>query len=323
MENLNITVNETEAQNCYSLGYLTAAAKIGKTFACCFFLVVSLAGNTLIAIIIYKMKAMRRSTNYFILNMALSDLLMPILVFPSILMEMYGAFWFFSGEQGQAFCTVMLFIQYVSCLVSIENLVLIAVDRFGAVVFPFRSPLIGSKLCPFFIFATWLVASALSSPTFFSYKSVEYTGKFNCELVWKHALFEDNYFYAMPFVFMVISLALVIILYCAIFFKLKAQKPPGKQAVNVMKQREKRERNVLRMAVAIVTGFVVFWGPTIIFGLLIVLVWDDTTRLSCEIVTYWVISVFMGYASCAVNPCICFAFSGKYRQGLRGILGCH
>ena len=127
----------------------------------------------------------------------------------------------------------------------------------------------------------------------------------------------------MPFVFMVISLALIIILYFAIFFKLKAQKPPGEQAFNVMKQREKRERNVLRMAVAIVTGFVVCWGSWNILGLLIAFVWDDTTRLSCEIVTYWLITVFMGYASCAINPCICFAFSGKYRQGLKVIIGCH
>jgi len=123
MENMNITVNETELQDCYSPGYLTAPAKIGKTFACCLLFVVSLAGNTLIAITIYKMKTMRTSTNYFILNMVLSDLLLPIFVFPSTLGEMYGGFWFFSGEQGHAFFTLMLFIQYVSCLVSVENLV--------------------------------------------------------------------------------------------------------------------------------------------------------------------------------------------------------
>ena len=151
IENLNITVNGIQPQNCYSD---LRAAKIGKTFVCCLFLLVSLAGNTLIAIIIYKTKTMRTTTNYFILNMAMSDLLLPILVFPSFVIEIYDGFWFFSGEQGQAFCKVMLFIQYVSCLASIENLVLIAVDRFGAVVFPLRRPLIGSKLCSFFILAT-------------------------------------------------------------------------------------------------------------------------------------------------------------------------
>ena len=35
------------------------------------------------------------------------------------------------------------------------RLVLIAVDQFGTVVFPHRSPLISSKLCSFFILATW------------------------------------------------------------------------------------------------------------------------------------------------------------------------
>ena len=189
MENLNTTVNGTQsAQTCYSPSSLTTA-KIGKTFACCLFLVVSLAGNTLIAVIIYKTKTMRTTTNYFILNMAISDVLLPILVFPSSLLEIDESFSLFSGEQGQAFCRVKFFIQYVSSLVSIVNLVLIAVDRFGAVVFPFRRPLIGSKRCPFFILTTWVALIVLSSPIFFSYKSVEHTGRLNCELMWKRRFF--------------------------------------------------------------------------------------------------------------------------------------
>ena len=315
MENLNTTVNGTHPQNCYSPSHLSAS-KIGQTFTCCLFLVVSLVGNTLIAIIIYKTKTMRTATNYFILNMAISDLLLPILVFPSILLEMYEGFWFFSGEQGLAFCKVMLFIQYVSSLVSIENLILIAVDRFKAVVFPFRRPLISSKLCLFFILTTWVAASALSSPTIFGYKSVEYTGKFqNCNWVWKRSFFGDNYLRAMPFVLMTFSFALIVILYSLILFKLKSQKTPGEQSVNAVRQREKRERNVLRMAVAIVTGFAVCWGPLTTITLLNAFVWDNS--LPCEIATYWLITLFMAYANCALNPCICFAFSGKHRQGLK------
>ena len=321
MENLNTTVNGTHPQNCYSPSHLSAS-KIGQTFACCLFLVVSLVGNTLIAIIIYKTKTMRTATNYFILNMAISDLLLPILVFPSILLEMYEGFWFFSGEQGLAFCKVMLFIQYVSSLVSIENLILIAVDRFKAVVFPFRRPLISSKLCLFFILTTWVAASALSSPTIFGYKSVEYTGKFqNCNWVWKRSFFGDNYLRAMPFVLMTFSFALIVILYSLILFKLKSQKTPGEQSVNAVRQREKRERNVLRMAVAIVTGFVVCWGPSTTITLLNAFVWDNS--LSCDSAAFWLITLFMAYANCALNPCICFAFSGKYFQGLKGLLGCH
>ena len=319
MEYLNITENGTRSSDCSSPNYLTAE-KIGKCFAYCLILAVSLAGNSLVGIIIYKTKTMRTTTNFFILNMAMSDLLQPIIVFPSKLIELYGGFWFFSGEHGQLFCKVVLLIQYVSCLVSIESLVLIAVDRFGAVIFPFRHPLFGSKLCPFFILTTWVAAIALSSATF--YKSVEYTGKFNCEWVWQYTFLADSYLRAIPFVFMTVSFALIVILYSLILFKLKSQKPPGEQSVNAVTQRERRQRNVLRIAVAIVTGFVLCWGPSNIIALLTVFVWDNTNGLSCEIANYWVIALFMAYANCAVNPVICFTFSGKYRQGLKSLFRC-
>ena len=237
MEHLNTTANGAQPQNCSSPSYFLAS-KIGQTVAWCLLLVVSLVGNTLIAIIIYKTKTMRTTTNYFILNMAISDLLLPILIFPSSLIELYEGFWFFSGEQGQAICKVMLFIQYVSSLVSIENLVLITVDRFGTVAFPFRRPLMGSKLCPFFILTSWVAASALSSPTFFGYKSVEYTGNSqNCEWMWKRSIFANNYLRGMPFVLMAISFALIVILYSLILFKLKSQKTPGEKSVNAVRKK--------------------------------------------------------------------------------------
>ena len=73
-----------------------------------------------------------------------------------------------AGQLGQAMCKLLPFFGDVSFVVSIQNLILIAVDRFGAVVFPLRSPLIRSKLCPFFILATWIVAVAVNSPFFFA-----------------------------------------------------------------------------------------------------------------------------------------------------------
>ena len=72
------------------------------------------------------------------------------------------------GPLGQAFCKLFLFFVNVSLTVSIQNLILIAVDRFGAEVFPLRSPLIRSKLCPLFVLATWIVAVAVTSPYLFA-----------------------------------------------------------------------------------------------------------------------------------------------------------
>ena len=197
-------------------------------------------------------------------------------------------------------------------------------DRFGAVVFPLRPPLISSKLCPFFILSTWLVAMAWSSPTFFGIKTVGYTGKFqSCERLWRETFIVNNYVHAMHFIFLVITFVPIVILYSIILFKLKWQKTPGEQSVNALKQREKRQKNVLRMAVAIVTGLVLCWVPSNIYVLLSVFIWDNTKIFSCEIEIYRAVSIFMAYANCAVNPCNCFAFSGKYRLSLKALLGYH
>ena len=126
------------------------ARRIGETFAYCgLIFVVSLVGNSFIGITVYKTKKLRKPINYFIVNMAMSDLLYPIFFFPREMTYLYVDHqWLISGPLGQALCKLVPFLADVSTVVSIQNLVLIAVDRFGAVVFPLRSPLISSKLCP-------------------------------------------------------------------------------------------------------------------------------------------------------------------------------
>jgi len=190
---MNTAVN---GSSCSFLSNYTTAAKIGATFAYCLIFVVSLVGNSLIGIIVYKTQTLRKPINYFIVNMALSDFLFPIFLFPRNVTGLYVDYqWLISGPLGQALCKLVPFLTYVSMFVSIQSLVLIAVDRFGAAVFPLRSPLISSKLCTFFILATWIVAMAVSSPFLVANKLVEHAnGKLYCFLQW-HEAFGEFYSY--------------------------------------------------------------------------------------------------------------------------------
>ena len=56
--------------------------KIGLTFAYSLSFLVSLAGNTLIGVIVYRTKTLRKPINFLIVNMAMSDLLIPIFLIP-------------------------------------------------------------------------------------------------------------------------------------------------------------------------------------------------------------------------------------------------
>ena len=191
-ENANTTMNGT-AQSCPSSS-ITAAEKIAFTFACCLIFVVSLTGNTVIGIIVYRAKTMRKPINFFIVNMAISDILYPIIVIPQGVQKLYIDSWLIGGPLGQTLCKLVVFVEDVSVAVSVQSLVLIAVDRFGAVVFPLRSPLISSKLCPLFILATWIIAIASSVPELFAYKLVEFSKKLVCELHWNEVFGESSSF---------------------------------------------------------------------------------------------------------------------------------
>ena len=241
---MNTTVN---GSGC-SIPFNPTTATIGETFACCLILVVSLLGNSFIAIIVYKTHTLRKPINFLIVNMFMSDLLFPIFLFPKELTYLYTDSWLISGPLGQALCKLSHFLTDVSFVVSIQSLVLIAVDRFGAVVFPLRSPLISSKLCPFFILATWIIAMAVLSPYLVALKLAVYPGQLVCLARWNEAFgefFFKNYFLAVFVVFFFIPIVMLTIVYSIIVIKLMSQKILGEQSTNSEQQRAKRNRNPL------------------------------------------------------------------------------
>ena len=125
-------MNGTQTSSCFN----HEAIRIGISFYYCPIFVVTLIGNIIIGIIVYRTRSMRKPINFFIVNMAMSDLLFPIFYFPSIVAKINYGYWLLGGPVGQALCKLNYFLVDISAFVSIQSLVLIAVDRFGAVVFP-------------------------------------------------------------------------------------------------------------------------------------------------------------------------------------------
>ena len=229
------------------------------------------------------------------------------------------------GQLGQVLCKLLPFFAAVSFTVSIQNLILIAVDRFGAVVFPLRSPLIRSKLCPFFILTTWIVALAFNSPDLFINEFFETPEGTWCVTEWDKAFEESSsnasFVLAYFILFMHIPVLLLVILYSIIVIKLKTQAHPGEQSANSQQQRDRRNRNVLQMSIAIVTVFVFSWLPYSI-NFLIIQYQETFTHLSCSFWIYYAVTIYVTRAYCAINPVICFMFSSNYRKALKRLIKC-
>ena len=128
---MNTTENGSSSWSCSRL-INPVADKIRQTVAYNLILLSSLVGNSLIVLIVYKTPALRKPINMLIANMAMSDLLYPIFLFPVRLADLHVGSWLIGGTLGQALCKIYAFLTYVSTLVSIQSLVLISAERFGA-----------------------------------------------------------------------------------------------------------------------------------------------------------------------------------------------
>ncbi|XP_068686026.1 RYamide receptor-like [Montipora foliosa] len=315
--NTTVTMNGSEICSFHWNTY-----RIGATVAYCLVFVVSLVGNSCIGIIVYKTKTLRKPINIFIVNMAMSDLLVPLSCIPLQVVNLYRYSWLISGVLGNALCKLIPFLFDASYIVSVLSLILIAVGRFGAVVWPLRSPLINLKRCTFFILATWIVAMASTSLDLFAYSLEKYEGEVFCVSQWEEAFGESvsftDYVLAYYIVFVYTPIILLIIIYSIILIKLKLQKTPGQQSTDAEIQRNKRNRNALKLAIAILLGLIFCKIPWSFIYLMYLYGTLPCTFFRQYFYTSW----FLVISYCAVNPCICFAFCRNYREGLKRLLKC-
>ena len=302
------------------------ALKIEHMLAFSLILVVSLVGNSLIVLIVYKTPTLRKPINMLIANMAMSDLLYPIFFVPVRLAEGHAGSWLIGGTLGQALCKLYPFLTDVSSLVSIQSLVLITADRFVAAVVPLRYPLISRKLCLFFIVATWIVAMAVHSPYLVAYKLGKYPERLMCKGLWQEA-FEGNtypnYLLACAIVFFYIPFVLLVILYSIILIKLKKQAHPGETSANDEEQRARRNRNALKTATAIMVVFFICWIPFLSNAIIDSFSAPGSVIFSsCSFYRYFNVTFFMAYANCAINPIICLTLNSNYRQAFKRLVSC-
>ena len=256
--------------------------------------------------------------------MAISDLLFPIFLFPVRLSDLHVGSWLIGGNLGQALCKIHVFLSDVSTLVSIQTLVLISLEQFGAVVVPLRPPFINRKLCPYLIVGSWILAVAFFSPYLFAFKLVEYPEGMWCELQWEEAFGETNSLFihdlVEAIVFFCIPVVLLVILYTIILIKLKQQVHPGEQSANIEEQQTRRNKKVLKMAIAINLAFFICWAP-LLFDRIIYYFAPDLLS-SCIVLVYYFVVPFITYANCVIKPIICLMFSNNYRHALKRLVRC-
>ena len=97
----------------------------------------------------------------------------------------------------------------------------------------------------------------------------------------------DIYRLTISTIFIFILAVLLVALYSIIMIKLKKQAHPSEQSANAEEQRTRRNRNVLKMAIAIVLAIFFCWTPYVINELIsLCLLRDISYSRSSDIYSY-------------------------------------
>ncbi|XP_031549541.1 neuropeptide FF receptor 2-like [Actinia tenebrosa] len=291
-------------------------------------LVWSLLGNVLVIAIVILNKNLRTNFNCLIVNMAVSDLFIPLLILPlKIVQETNGPDWLVDGPLGEALCKLVYFLTDISPLVSILSLVIITVNRFVSITYPMKIGVLRGKTSWVLLAFTWIAPMALLSPYFYTFRLLKKNGITHCISLWTPA-FDDLaartiFITVVIVVAFLVPLTAILILYSLMLYQLKKSSDKVIHMLNNRQLlfRQRRNKQIFYFCIAIIASFICFLGPFFCFMFVLNFVWRwDFKGKVVKIRTILFVVQFLAHLNPAINPCIYFLFLKDYRKGLRRLL---
>lgn len=279
--------------------------------------VLGIFGNVLVCYVVGRNKAMQTVTNFFITNLALSDILLCTLAVPFTPLYSFLGQWIF----GPLLCHLVAYAQGTSVYISTLTLTSIAIDRFFVIIYPFH-PRMKLSTCLAIIVSIWAFALLATLPygVFMSHKS---NGTFHyCEEAWATENYRKLFgaltataqfgipFFVMAFCYIKVSLKLGD----------RARAKPGAKNSRREEADRERKRRTNRMLIAMVTIFGVSWLPLNTVNLL------NDVFIDIGSWAYYNLCFFMVHAiamsSTCYNPFLYAWLNENFRKEFKQVLPC-
>lgn len=259
---------------------------------------------------------MKTTTNLLIVNMAVSDLLVPIFAMPRANVEIfYGNLrWLIDGAFGEALCKLTAFLQDISTSVSVQSLVAISVDRFYAVWFPIKAARIKPRV-KYVIILIWFTSALIHVPYLYAFKIETFSRKTYCFVSWPRPV-TKIVFLLLIIIIYAIPLGVITTLYTLIVKKIRGQPLYGVRNLVVHFSREKRNRNILKLSLVIIVVFFLSMSPFVVY-LSIDIFTDGRICLSKN---FRFVTQYLVHCNGALNFFTYFTFNQSYRRGFSEIL---
>ena len=288
----------------------------------------ALTGNLAVTTTFINTVNLKTSPNYYIVNMAVSDLLCVAFNWPLYATEgmlQAGGSLITDPVVASLFCKLGIYSRAISYVVSILSLVLIAVDRFIGTAFPLKSLMLTGRIRKIFLVLSWCLPGLGLVPYFLHSKIIGVKEHTFCRNTMSHLLLKIYHFVGFV-LFYCVPLALIIVLYSCIMKHLQRiirRTIQNGQRDNARTKRIKQNQNIMKIFGSIVLGFFTCWTPLYVYMFLKLLYPSIFTNDQClSIKLVGIFYYIFPLLSTAINPFILITFSSSYRAAVKSMCSC-
>ncbi|KAM4749529.1 D(1A) dopamine receptor [Rhinophrynus dorsalis] len=316
----------------------------------------TLLGNTLVCVAVIRFRHLRsKVTNFFVISLAVSDLLVAVLVMPWKAVAEIAGFWPFGS-----FCNIWVAFDIMCSTASILNLCVISVDRYWAISSPFRyERKMTPKVAFIMISVAWTLSVLISFiPVQLNWHKAKTTSFFDLNITLQGRTMDNcdsslnrTYAISSSLISFYIPVAIMIVTYTRIYriaakqirrisaleraavHAKNCQSSTGnrssidcQQPESSLKTSFKRETKVLKTLSVIMGVFVCCWLPFFILNCMVPFC-DPSQKTRgaepfCISSTTFDVFVWFGWANSSLNPII-YAFNVDFRKAFSTLLGCY
>nr|AGE11606.1 SIFamide receptor [Ixodes scapularis] len=283
--------------------------------------VMGLLGNSFVVAVVARSPRMRTVTNYFIVNLAMADILVVVFCIPATLVSNIFVPWVL----GWFMCKTMSYLQGVAVSASINTLVAISMDRCLAICYPLKCQL-STRSVRKILVIIWTFSIAITFPwaLYFTLQPLHPSipGISLCVEQWPDETSSTLYFILAHLVLCYLfPLLLIIVCYSCIWVKVWRRSIPGESKhTEIMVQKSKLK--VVKMMFVVVVIFVISWLPLYIIF--------TRTKLDSppeEGSVEWnlmliltPVAQWLGASNSCINPVLYAYFNQKFRKGFLAII---
>lgn len=231
--------------------------------------ITGMVGNLLVIYAFSRSRSLRTPANMFIINLAITDLLMCLTQAPIFFTTSMHKRWIF-GEKG---CELYAFCGALFGICSMITLMVIAVDRYFVITRPLASiGVLSRKRALLVLMAAWVYSLGWSLPPFFGWSAYVPEGLLT-SCTWDYVTFTPSVrAYTMLLFIFVFFIPLIVIVYCY-FFIFKAIRTTNNAVCKMgssngntrdsMKtfHRLKNEWKMAKIALIVIMLYVISWSP--------------------------------------------------------------